>query len=254
MSAVLIIAGTDSSGGAGLTRDTATLAHFELEALCAVTAVTAQSDAAVAAVQVVPAALVSAQMAAALAGGRARAVKTGMLATRANVLAVAEALGRAPDLPLVVDPVLAASSGGELLEAAGRSALIAALLPRATLLTPNIQEAALLLGARPASSEEELLEQGRALCALGAAAVLVKGGHAPGPRATDWLLSADGARRAFSAPRSARGHRGTGCALATAIAAGLAVGMPLAAACERAKQYVTALLQTTPAPAHTSMP
>jgi len=243
VTAVLAIGGTDSSGGAGLARDVATLTRFGVEALCAVTAVTAQTDREVSAVELLPPGLVRAQISAALAGGRAAAVKVGMLGRGEIVEAVAGALRRC-DLPLVLDPVLAATSGGALLDAAGRVALAALLLPRATLLTPNIPEAAALLGAAPASSDEEIIGQGRALCALGAAAVLMKGGHARhAPQAVDWLVTRAGSVRSFAAPRIAAERRGTGCALAAAVAAGLAARLPLEAACERAKAYVTELLQ-----------
>ncbi len=235
MSAVLVIAGTDSSGGAGLSRDVATLAHFGIEALCAVTAVTAQTDAAVVVIEKLPARLVAAQITSALAGGRVGAVKIGMLGDAGIVAAVSAALPRRGALPLVLDPVLAASSGGELLDAPGRAALRSELLPRATLLTPNIAEAATLLGAAPAASAEQIIAQGRELCALGPAAVLMKGGHAAGALATDWLISADGGARSFSAPRAGSERRGSGCALASAIAAGLG----LLAACEQAKRHLT---------------
>jgi hydroxymethylpyrimidine/phosphomethylpyrimidine kinase len=243
VSAVLVIAGTDSSGGAGLTRDVAALAHFGSAALAAVTAVTAQTDARVAAVEVLAPQLVRAQIASAFATGRVRAIKTGMLATRATVEAVAAEIAAAPPVPLVVDPVLTATSGAELLDTGGRTALLELLLPRAALLTPNIPEAAALLGARPGSSEEELLAQARALCQRGAAAVLMKGGHAGGALAIDWLVRRDGSVQRLAAPRLERDLRGTGCALASACAAGLAAGLELPAACERAKQYVTDLLQ-----------
>jgi hydroxymethylpyrimidine/phosphomethylpyrimidine kinase len=243
LSAVLVIAGTDSSGGAGLTRDVATLAHFEVEALCAVTAVTAQTDSAVMAVGKLPAPLVSMQIASALATGRVRAIKVGMLGDAGIVAAVGAALPPRERVPLVLDPVLAASSGGELLDSAGRAALRVQLLPRATLLTPNIGEAAALLGTSPAITAQEIIAQGRALCALGAAAVLMKGGHAPGALATDWLIATAGSERSFSAPRVMSERRGTGCALASAIAAGLAAGLGLAAACEQAKRHVTESLQ-----------
>ena len=242
MTAVLVIAGTDPAGGAGLTRDVATLSSFGVEALCAVTAITVQSDHDVVSVAPQPSTLVQAQIAAALATQRAAAIKIGMLGTEAIVLAVAAAVPPREAIPLVLDPVLAATSGGTLLEVSGRAALCAALLPRTTLLTPNIPEAAALLGVAPAAAAAEVIEQGRALCALGAAAVLIKGGHAHGPAAIDWLIGADGDVRELSAPRSGGTRRGTGCALASAVAAGLALGMPLAAACERAKQHVTALL------------
>jgi len=239
---VLVIAGSDSSGGAGLTRDVRTLTRLDTRALCVVTAVTVQSDAHLAAVHVVPAELVRAQMTAALGTRRVDAIKIGMLATRATVLAVTAALPTTA-LPLVLDPVLAASSGGELLDEAGREALCAALLPRTTLLTPNIPEAAALLGTRSAKSEAELLQQAAALLALGPRAVLLKGGHGDGPEAADLLLAAHAAPRWLRAPRIGATRRGTGCALSAAIAAGLAAGLELAAACESAKLHVTQLLQ-----------
>ncbi|HEV2227347.1 MAG TPA: bifunctional hydroxymethylpyrimidine kinase/phosphomethylpyrimidine kinase [Steroidobacteraceae bacterium] len=243
MTAVLVIAGTDSSGGAGLSRDVATLAHFGVEALPAVTAVTAQTDREVAAVELLPPELVQAQIAAALATRRAGAVKIGMLGSRAIVAAVAAAIPPRELVPLVLDPVLAATSGGALLDAAGCAALGALLLPRTTLLTPNIAEAAALLGVAPAASAAQIIEQGRALCLRGAAAVLMKGGHASGALATDWLVAADGAVHELTAPRLQAVRRGTGCALASAIAAGLAARLPLAAACQRAKAHVTGLLR-----------
>lgn len=244
MSAVLVIGGSDSSGGAGLARDVRTLAHFGTRALCAVTAVTAQSDAQVTAIHLVPADIVRAQIEAAFATCRVDAVKIGMLGTRATVLAVAAALAGHAGLPLVLDPVLAASSGRELLDAAGAAALREVLLPRATLVTPNIPEAAALLGTVQALTPEQLLRQAQELLALGPQAVLLKGGHASGEEASDLLLARAAAPRRFTAPRSASTRRGTGCALATAIAAALAAGLTLEAACARAKQHVTELLQS----------
>jgi len=240
---VLVIAGTDSSGGAGLTRDVATLTRLGVEALCAVTAVTAQTDREVAAMELLPPPLVQAQISAALATGRVAAIKIGMLGAEAIVAAVAAAMPPREHVPLVLDPVLAATSGGALLDTEGRAALAALLLPRATLLTPNIPEAAALLGAAPAASTAEIIAQGRALCARGAAAVLVKGGHASGELATDWLVAADGSVREFSAPRLQAARRGTGCALASAIAAGLAARLSLELACRRAKEHVTGWLR-----------
>jgi hydroxymethylpyrimidine/phosphomethylpyrimidine kinase len=240
---VLVIAGTDSSGGAGITRDVATLTHFGVEAQCVVTAVTAQTDREVTAIELLPPPLVRAQISAALATGRAGAVKIGMLGSEAIVEAVADVIAPREQLPLVLDPVLAASSGGVLLDPQGRAALIALLLPRATLLTPNIPEAAALLGAAPAASAADIIAQGRALCALGTVAVLMKGGHASGELATDWLVRPEGSVREFTAPRLAAERRGTGCALASAIAGGLAAGLSLEAACQRAKEHVAGLLR-----------
>jgi hydroxymethylpyrimidine/phosphomethylpyrimidine kinase len=242
VSTVLLIAGSDSSGGAGLARDVQTLTRLETRALCVVTAVTAQSDTHLEAVHVLPAELVRAQMRAALATRRVDAIKVGMLATAATVQAVAASLpASAP--PLVLDPVLASSSGGQLLDDSGRGAMCAALLPRTTILTPNIPEAAALLGARTARSEAELLQQATALLALGPRAVLLKGGHGEGPEAADLLLAVRAAPLWLRAPRVGAARRGTGCALSTAIAAGLAAGLELAAACKRAKGHVTQLLQ-----------
>ncbi len=243
MTAVLVIAGTDSSGGAGLSRDIATLTRLGLEAQCAVTAVTAQTDRELTAVELLPPQLVQAQIGAALATRRAGAIKIGMLGGAAIVAAVAAAIPPRERVPLVLDPVLASTSGAALLDAGGRAALGALLLPRATLLTPNIPEAALLLGAAPAASAAEIIGQGRALCARGAAAVLMKGGHAGGELASDWLVTADGSVREFSAPRLPGTRRGTGCALSSAIAAGLAAHLSLEAACQRAKEHVTELLR-----------
>lgn len=242
MSAVLVIAGTDSSGGAGLARDLRTLAQLGVRPLCAVTAVTAQSDVGVLATHVVPASMVRAQIEAAFASCPVDAVKIGMLATGATVRAVAQSLARHPLVPVVLDPVLASSSGSMLLDELGRQALLEVLLPRVTLLTPNIPEAGILLGTAAAATEEEMLTQARALLALGARAVLLKGGHARGRDAVDLLVSAHLTRR-LSEPRVDANLRGTGCALATAIAAALASGLALESACVRGKDHVTALLR-----------
>lgn len=243
MSAVLVIAASDSSGGAGLTRDVAVLAHFGCEALCALTAVTAQTDAQVTAIHLVPAPVVIAQIAAAFADRRVGAIKIGMLGSAATVLAVTKSLPPRAIVPLVLDPVLATSSGAALLDDEGVEALRARLLPVTTLLTPNIPEAARLLGAAPATIQHELERQARALLDLGPAAVLLKGGHAGGHTAADILVVANRPAQVFAAPRVRAALRGTGCALASAIAAGLAQGLALAPACEQAKRYVTTLLR-----------
>jgi hydroxymethylpyrimidine/phosphomethylpyrimidine kinase len=239
---VLVIAGTDSSGGAGLARDVRALADAGVEALCAVTAVTAQTDSRLIASQPLPTGIVSAQIRAALDTGRVGAVKVGMLATGAIVRAVAEALARASPLPMVLDPVLLSSSGGMLLDEEGRREMRARLFRLATLLTPNIPEAESLCGASDTGTAESRLALARALLAQGARAVLLKGGHAGGEESTDLLLGADGRARWFSAPRIAARRRGTGCALASAIAAGIALGLPLGEACRVGKDYVRRML------------
>ena len=224
-------------------RDVRTLARFGTPAVCALTAVTAQSDSEVRAVHPLPPGLVRAQIAAALATTPVGAIKIGMLATAAVTLAVAASLPSREQVPMVLDPILLSSSGGVLLDDAGRRALLRKLLPRATLVTPNIAELASLLRAEPASTEAELTEQGRALLALGPEAVLVKGGHGRGDEAVDLLLVQGQPVRRLSSPRSGRALRGTGCALASAIAAGLAAGLGLEDACDRAKQHLVELFQ-----------
>jgi hydroxymethylpyrimidine/phosphomethylpyrimidine kinase len=244
MMSVLVIAGTDSSGGAGLARDLRTLSELNARALCAVTAVTAQSDQGVFALHLVPAAVVRAQIEAAFATCRIDAVKIGMLATADTVLVVATALRMHRAVPVVLDPVLASTSSTALLDQAGREALRDLLLPRVTLVTPNLPEAALLLGMQAASTEAQMLAQAQALRALGAPAVLIKGGHGEGPEAADLLVSAEGTER-LSVARLKVTCRGTGCALASAAAAALAAGATLSTACHQAKAYVTTLLRSS---------
>ena len=242
MRAVLLIGGTDSSGGAGLVRDVYTLAQLDTGALCAVTAVTVQTDTRLEGIHAVPPAIVSAQIAAALTNAQLGAVKIGMLGSAAVVRAVASGLA-ASSLPVVLDPVLAASAGGSLLAQDGRQALLEYLLPRVTVLTPNIPEAAALLSLPPAQEEGALLGQAQALLARGAAAVLLKGGHGTGAQSTDYLVRAGRAPQLLRAARAPHALRGTGCALATAVAAGLAAGLELGEACVRAKHYVTGRFQ-----------
>lgn len=240
--AVLVIAGSDSSGGAGISRDLRTLADLGVAALCAVTAVTAQTHGHLVSVHHVPPEVVRTQIRAALESTAVGAIKIGMLGTAATVSAVADCLPRGAAIPVVVDPVLLSSSGGVLLDEAGRAEMRARLFPLASVLTPNIPEAASLCGTAPASSREELLAQAGSLLAAGARAVLLKGGHADGPEAVDLLLAADGEPRWFSSPRLDARCRGTGCALASAIAAALASGSSLEKACRSGKEYVRSLL------------
>lgn len=228
---VLVIAGLDSSTGAGLARDLAVLADHGMAAQVVATAVTAQNATGGCCVHPIPAAIVAAQIRAA---GPVRAAKLGMLANADIVAAVAQTL---PDLPFVLDPVLATSAGVPLLDADGRAALIATLLPRAILLTPNLPEAAILTGL---TADTPLQNLAAAFFAMGAQAVLLKGGHADGPEAVDWLCCRGRAPLRFAAPRKSGTRRGTGCTLATAIAAHLALGEDLAKACDHAKRYLSA--------------
>ncbi len=242
--AVLVIAGSDSSGGAGLARDLRTLADLGVEAVIALSAVTAQSNRRVWAVQPLAPQLIRAQILSALESRPVGAVKIGMLGTAAAVEAVAEILALAPDVPLVLDPVLRSSSGGELLDAAGQRAMQARLFPLTTLLTPNIPEAAELCGGRPPGGSDvpSRLAWAAQLLARGPQAVLIKGGHGTGDEAADLLAHADGTRQWLSSVRLAGSVRGTGCALACAIAAGLARGQALQEACRQGRRYVLDLL------------
>lgn len=226
---VLIVAGLDSSTGAGLTRDLAVLADHGIQARVAATAVTAQDAAGACRIHPVPPAMVAAQIRAA---GPVQVAKLGMLANAGIVAAIAEA---SPDLPFVLDPVLATSAGVVLLDAAGRAAMIARLIPRAALVTPNLPEATALTGLEPGASQGALAT---AFFAMGARAILLKGGHADGAEAVDWLLRPDTPPLRFAAPRKTGARRGTGCSLASAIAVHLARGDDLASACGHAKNYV----------------
>jgi hydroxymethylpyrimidine/phosphomethylpyrimidine kinase len=239
---VLVIGGSDSSGGAGVSRDVATLATFGVPAAVAMTAVTAQTDAGVSAIHHVPPALISEQITTALAGRSIAVVKIGMLGCEASLLAVVAALSRVEAM-IVLDPVLVASSGRALLEESALVELRARLLPRAALLTPNIPEAATLLQTVQAADESAQEAQTRALLALGPRAVLLKGGHTSGAQAVDLLITEAGDIERLTAPRCATTLRGTGCMLASAIAAGLAVRKPLLEACMQAKHYVTTQLR-----------
>lgn len=226
---LLIIAGSDSGGGAGIQADLKTASARGVYATTAITAVTAQNTRGVQRVVLLAPDLVSAQIGSVLDDIGADAVKIGMLGSAGIVRAVANALAGF-DGPVVLDPVMVAKSGDALLADDAVAALQDLLIPRADLITPNLPELARLLGCDMAASTDEARAQGATLIARGARAVLVKGGHAPGPLCTDWLVCADGAT-AFTAPRIATGNtHGTGCSLSSAIAAGLAGAAPLAKA------------------------
>ncbi|HEY7888562.1 MAG TPA: bifunctional hydroxymethylpyrimidine kinase/phosphomethylpyrimidine kinase [Steroidobacteraceae bacterium] len=240
--AVLVIAGSDSSGGAGIVRDLEALADFDCEALCALSAVTAQTHGQLVSVHHVPPQIVRTQIRAALESRAVGAIKIGMLGTGATVSAVAESLPRGGGIPIVLDPVLLSSSGGVLLDEEGREQMRARLFPLVTVLTPNIPEAASLCGVAPAASREALLEQARSLLTTGVHAVLLKGGHAEGAEAIDLLVTEHDAPQWLASPRLRARCRGTGCALASAIAAGLASGQSVEDACRNGKEYVLSML------------
>jgi hydroxymethylpyrimidine/phosphomethylpyrimidine kinase len=238
----LTIAGSDSSGGAGIQADLKTFAAFAVYGASVITALTAQNTRGVQAVAAVTPAFVLAQMDSVLSDLNVRAAKTGMLADRAIVEAVGGRLAQLPELPLVVDPVMVATSGDALLQPDAVDAVIQHLLPRAQLITPNLAEAARMLGRPMAKTEADMVEQSRALVGLGARAVLLKGGHSLDREATDILCAKQEIRR-FTAVRIDTPHtHGTGCTLSAAIVAGLSIGLPMIGAIEQAKSFVTRAL------------
>ncbi len=234
----LTCAGSDPSGGAGIQVDLRTFSALGAWGLSAITALTVQTPSVVRAVAPVDPALVGAQIEALLEAFPVGAAKTGMLANAAICTAVADALP--VDLPLVVDPVMAATSGGRLLNADAVDVLVERLLPRAVLVTPNLEEAAALAGV-PVRTLAEMEEAAERLRELGARAVLVKGGHGEGPEAVDLLVDDDGALP-FGSPRYPFDVHGSGCCLSAAIAARLAQGADLRTAVRDGKAVVTAAI------------
>lgn len=237
----LTIAGSDSGAGAGIEADLKTFAALGVYGACAITALTAQNTKGVSAIQEIPAEFVTAQIDAVFSDLDVGAVKIGMLANKTVITVVAAALDRHRARNVVLDPVLAATSGGNLLQPEAVAGL-RALIGRARLLTPNLAEAAALLGAGEARDENEMRAQGEKLLAFGAGAVLIKGGHAGGPDSVDILVEKNRCAR-FAAPRIAtKNTHGTGCTLSSAVAAGLAKGLSLDQAVREAKEYVSAAI------------
>jgi hydroxymethylpyrimidine/phosphomethylpyrimidine kinase len=244
---VLSIAGSDSGGGAGIQADLKTFAAHRVHGLTAIAALTAQNTRGVRAQCVPDVAFLAAQVEALFDDFEITAVKLGMLASAAVIEAVASLLRRFKPVHVILDPVMVASSGARLLEPDALSALRTQLVPLATLLTPNVPEAELLLERRigdSAAADDAL----HALCDLGARAVLLKGGHMPGAGPMEDLLLADGACTRFLHPRLDRSGHGTGCTLAAALAARLGRGEELLAACQGATDYVHGALAHAYAP------
>jgi hydroxymethylpyrimidine/phosphomethylpyrimidine kinase len=242
---VLIIAGSDSGGGAGLQADLKTVTALGGYAATAVTAITVQNTLGVTGVLPVPADMVTAQARAVLDDIGADALKTGMLGDIAMVETVAAILDSAAGIPAVVDPVMTAKGGAALLATDAMDAVRRLMVPRAWLLTPNVPEAEALTGLSIASLDDQR-RAGEALLALGARAVLMKGGHLDGERVSDLLLTPQGETLFESARLETRHTHGTGCTLASACAAGLAQGMPLEAAVARAWAYVQEAIARAP--------
>jgi hydroxymethylpyrimidine/phosphomethylpyrimidine kinase len=239
-SVALTIAGSDSSGGAGVQADLKTFAALGVYGASVITAVTAQNTKGVTAVHPIPADFVTAQLEAVFSDLDIGAVKIGMLADAAIIQAIAVVLKRVAPKAVVLDPVMMATSGDRLLASDAIDALKTKLIPLAKIVTPNLPEAASLLNEEIASSAAAIEAQGRRLLALGSSAVLMKGGHGKGPESTDILITANSVK-ALSAPRIVTENtHGTGCSLSSAIAAGLAKGEDLTTAVRNAKAFVSA--------------
>ena len=235
----LTIAGSDSSGGAGIQADLKTFAAFGVYGASAITALTAQNTCGVSGIHPVPAAFVTAQIDAVFDDLDVAAVKIGMVAELSIIEAIAAALARWKPKHIVLDPVMVATSGDRLQSTEAVSALRARLIPKASLITPNLPEAAALLDESVAADEAAIASQGKRLLAMGAQAVLIKGGHGQGTESIDYLFT-PGDVLALRAPRIATiNTHGTGCSLSSAIAASLARGETLEQAVRHAKAWIT---------------
>ena len=244
---VLVVGGSDSSGGAGIQADLKTITALGGYAASAITALTAQNTVEVSEVMGVPARMVSAQIRSVVTDIGVDVIKTGMLHSASIVATVGESCrSLVPRVQLIVDPVIVSSTGHELLSAEGRETLVEQLLPRASLVTPNVPEAELLTGVQI----REVGDLGKAadvFLALGAGAVLMKGGHLEGDRILDLLRTADGTEVAFESERiDTRSTHGTGCTLASAIAAGVAEGLTLRDSIQQARDFVHEAIRTAP--------
>jgi hydroxymethylpyrimidine/phosphomethylpyrimidine kinase len=250
MGRVLICAGSDSGGGAGIQADIKAVTALGGYAMTAITALTAQNTLGVHAVHGVPPAFIREQIRVVLEDLGADCIKTGMLADSATIEAVCGALAaHGPGIPLVADPVMVAKGGHPLLAADAVDTLKRRLLPLATILTPNLPEAEALCGT-PIPDLPTMRAAAEWLLTLGVPAVLLKGGHLPGATVTDLLATPEGVT-AFESPRIETRHtHGTGCTLASAIACGIAQGMALPAAVARARAYVQAAMRAAPGFGH----
>lgn len=247
---VLIVAGSDSGGGAGVQADIKTVTALGGYAATAITALTAQNTQGVFGVLDIPPAFILKQIELVLDDIGADAVKTGMLSKSEAIEVIVQALeARRPRLPLVVDPVMVAKGGHKLLDDAAHEALRNRLIPLATLVTPNIPEAEALTGLSIATVDS-MVAAGRALMACGPTAVLVKGGHLEGAWLVDVLVGPDGVETFEGARLETTSTHGTGCTMASAIATGLAQGLAVTAAVARARHYVQLAIVTAPGLGH----
>lgn len=236
----LTIAGSDSGGGAGIQADLKTFSACGVYGASVLTALTAQNTLGVTAIHDVPVDFIQAQMNAVFSDLRVNAVKIGMLSQPSIITAVADGLQQDAPFKVVLDPVMVAESGDPLLAADAESALVEHLFPLADLITPNLHEAARLLNSDMAQSNEGMEEQAHRLLAMGAKAVLLKGGHAGGANAEDFYAHADGTVRWFSAPFiDTKNTHGTGCSLSSAIASHLAKGQDMITAIDASKKWLS---------------
>ncbi|MDO9565106.1 MAG: bifunctional hydroxymethylpyrimidine kinase/phosphomethylpyrimidine kinase [Bradyrhizobium sp.] len=238
----LTIAGSDSSGGAGIQADLKSFAALGVYGASVVTALTAQNTRGVTGIHQVPAGFVTAQIDAVFGDLDVGAVKIGMVADLAVIDAIAAGLRKWSPKHIVLDPVMVATSGDRLLAAEAVESLRTKLIPLASLITPNMPEAAALLDEAVAADEAAIENQGRRLLAMGCPAVLIKGGHGQGAESIDYLVTGRGTI-ALAAPRIAtQNTHGTGCSLSSAIAAGLAKGEDMETAVRHAKAWVSAAI------------
>lgn len=243
MTAIAVtIAGSDSGGGAGIQADLKTFSALGVYGASVVTAVTAQNTQGVTGIHDVPPHVIAQQIDAVFSDLAVNAVKIGMLSVPVAIAAVAAGLERWKQTNVVLDPVMVATSGDRLLAPAAVETLKRELIPRALLITPNLHEAAALTGTPLAETEDEMRAQAQALLAIGANAVLIKGGHAQRADATDLLVTPSAVGRLTAEKIDTKNTHGTGCTLSAAIAAGLAKGLRLSEAVTDAKAYITAAI------------
>ena len=243
MTAIAVtIAGSDSGGGAGIQADLKTFSALEVYGASVITAITAQNTRGVTGIHDVPPAIIAAQIDAVFSDLAVNALKIGMLSAPLAIGAVAAGLDRWRAANVVLDPVMIATSGDRLLAPEAVHALKRDLFPRALVITPNLHEAAALTGTPLAQNEDEMRAQAQRLLALGANAVLIKGGHAQSVQAVDLLVTPAAVARLTAEKIETKNTHGTGCTLSSAIAAALAKGANLAQAVADAKAYVTAAI------------
>ncbi len=236
---VVTIAGSDSSGGAGIQADLSTFGALGVYGASVITALTAQNTQGVSAIHDVPAEFVTAQIDAVFSDLNVAAVKIGMLSRAETIRAVAAGLARHNARNIVLDPVMVATSGDRLLSEDAIGALRNELMPRALVVTPNLPEAAALTNTPLARNEQDMEAQGRTILALGPQWVLVKGGHSETDESVDLLIGESDVIRLAAKRIATRNTHGTGCTLSSAVAAELAKGLDLVAAVREAKTYVT---------------